>query len=110
MYKDFDAFSKEVKDENITFKVQGEIYEVPTSPPAFLMLELMAEQTQEKDENVNPSTIKKFLKVLLGDEQYTRLSNSGVSLRVFTEIVQWLVSIYGDDTDEKKTMTTTTQD
>ena len=82
----------------------GDVYEVPASPPAFLMLELLSEQQQAAEEVANPATIKRFLEALLGTEQYNKLANSGVSLRQFTGIVQWLISAYGAEVEEKKTV------
>jgi len=85
----FDEYQKERKNQKLTFKKHGEVYEVPQSPPASVMFNaLEAQQSLEDDKEIPASVIMNILKETLGDQVYQLKEDC--SWPEIEEIFRWI--------------------
>ena len=94
-YKDFDDAWQEKKQEGPVFKAYGGEYELPSSPPAALVLtmnRLMKEHGAEA--NIPQEFMVDMATKLLGEENIDELCDKGMTVDQMADLIQWANSIY----------------
>ena len=94
-YKDFDDAWQEKKKEGPTFKAYGEEYELPSSPPATLVLSMNRLMKKHGAEaNIPDSELLDMATKLLGEENIDELCDNGMTVDQMADLIQWANSIY----------------
>jgi len=93
--KDFDAAWKEKDDEGYPFKVKGEKYELPSSPPAGIVLEaLRLGEEFDEDDAVPNDRVFNMAQELIGKENLQQMLDDGISIDELRDIVEWANEVY----------------
>lgn len=98
-YVDFDKFFKEKKGETISFKMFGDNYKLPSSMPAMFMLELIR---GEKEDELSPETIFKMMSALLGEDNFNKLVQKGLTIDQMEDVITWVAEQYGVPVDKEE--------
>lgn len=100
-YVDFDKFFKEKKGEKISFKMFGDVYKLPSSMPAMLMLELIR---GEKEDELSAEAVFKMMSALLGEKNFNKLVDKGLTIDQMEDVITWVAEQYGvpvNDSEEE---------
>ncbi len=97
---DFDAFRAEQKQEPLELKLGGKTYELPTSMPAPLALEIIRLQGGGDGEmDIPPTEIARLGAALFGGvEQFETIMTDGrVTMDEMPELIKMVVMMYSGD-------------
>ena len=87
--KNFDAMWKEVKKKGQKYKVKGVNYELPTSVPALLVLNMM---DREENEEIKGNVMKEMSFGLLGKKNVEEMLDNGLTLEELQDLFEWASS------------------
>lgn len=87
--KNFDAMWKEVKKKGQKYKVKGVNYELPTSVPALLVLNMM---DREENEEIKGNVMKEMAFGLMGKKNVEEMLENGLTLEELQDLFEWASS------------------
>jgi hypothetical protein len=91
-HTNFDNFFKEQRVEQISFTMFGEDYFLPSSMPAAFMVELLRGQ---KDDELSVESVFRMMSTLLGNKNFDRLVDNGLTVDQMEHIIEWVAEQYG---------------
>ena len=111
--KDFDEAWAEKEEEGYPFKVKGEEYKLPASPPAGLVIEAMRLEEEFEDEDDVPNNkVYDMAQQIVGEDNLTQMLDDDISINELRDIVEWANQVYapgqqeGDDSGNSTSSST----
>jgi len=102
MVKDFDAFFNEVEKKPITFKIFGEIEELPPALPATIVLKLYRSMKEYGDKIPEHVQFDMAFSIF-GEDRVEKWCNKGLTVDQLAEVMKYAMSQYGTAKIETKT-------
>jgi hypothetical protein len=100
-FRDFDAFQQERKKDPLRVVIFGEEYDLPSKPPASVMLSVLRMQANgTADDEVPATEIVALSEALIGRANLDKMAtHSDFDLDTLGEMVKWIMAIHaGQDT------------
>ena len=94
---DFDQYRKERKKEKITIKAFGEKIKLLPSPPLSSVLDIIEMQEESEIEELPSKQVKKSLQAMMGEKQFDKLVENGMTIEESEWLITELWNKYNDD-------------
>lgn len=100
-YRDFDTGWRERKQEPIRFRARGLDFELPPSLPAIVPLRAVQLRDEHGvDGNVPEADAIELARQLFGEEQFSRLLGSNITVDELGDVIRWVLELYTGGTGE----------
>jgi hypothetical protein len=103
-FKDFDLFyEQEIKREPVTFKINGETYELPPSLPAMILVRVLRMEKQKgKKGKVSDAEQMEIAFDLFGETQFEKMCADGLDIDQMGDLFKWVLSVYTGQKDDEE--------
>lgn len=93
---DFDAYRAEQTEEPVILRIGGEEYNLPTSLPAAVALEIVRMNAAGPEAEVDESYLERMGRAILGGEQFlTIIERHNITLAELPKLITMAMSAYG---------------
>jgi hypothetical protein len=98
---DFDAFRAEQKAEPLELKIGGHVYQLPTSLPAALALDVIRLNAEEgEDAEVKPDFLETMGRGIFGGDLFeTIIQENGITMAELPELFKMVFAVYSGEPD-----------
>lgn len=97
---DFDAFRSEQKAEPLELHVGGNVYQLPTSLPASLALDVIRMNADDAEAEVKPEQLEAMGRGIFGGEQFDVIvRDNAITMAELPELFKMVFAVYTGEPD-----------